>query len=104
MSENVNLEKLRAIITETQLSLEEFRKKAEEMGFKVRVVSTNGNGSFVTMDYRSNRLNVCVDGALETITRRKLDEEMQEVYGTEYLEEKKFDTSTAHVSSIRGIG
>jgi hypothetical protein len=48
------------------LTLEEFIGAAEELGANVRVVVEDGVDLVVTDDYRTDRVNVAVDGGIVT--------------------------------------
>lgn len=48
-----------------KISLDDFRKEAEKLGFTVRVTNINNNPRYVSMDHRPTRVNVHVEGAEE---------------------------------------
>ena len=48
------------------LSVDQAQEKAQEQGHSIRVSMVDGNSSIVTMDLRSNRVNVATENGLIT--------------------------------------
>jgi hypothetical protein len=91
----------KSLLNKDKMSYAEFEAEAMKHGFRVRVVSINGQDQAGTCDFQLDRINVSVVGANETISEKTyvLDGNVEK-----YVNKSFKITPETYVSEVVGLG